>query len=284
MTVRELRLQQPEASVIVLDSVWRRSKGHDTTGALQREARNAQRTALLSMLRVHRVPEGLAHALADDAIKLGHADAARGLAAALDLRMRAKPIDYVNANAILLKGINGSGKTSVAAKIAAQAFLTGRKVKVLTTDPEVPVLKQLAQQLAVRVIEAKNARAIAAAVERAYATSSLVVVDSTGFNSRNAKARAAFQALSQIARVETIGVVSALYDAAEIEEIIGTLDAHRLIVTGLDLARRAGALTAAATQGLPIAHVARSAIPGDGLEPLTPLSLAKALLNVSPAD
>jgi flagellar biosynthesis protein FlhF len=284
MTVRELRVQQPEASIIVLDSVWRRSKEQDTVGALQREARNAQRTALLSMLRIHRVPETLAHALAEDAVKLGHADASRGLAAALDLRMRAKPIDYVNANAILLKGINGAGKTSVAAKIAAQAFLTGRNVKILTADPELPVLKQLARQLDVRVIEAKSTRAVAAAVDRAYATSSLVVVDSSGFNPRNAKARSAFQALSQIGRVETIGVISALYDAAEVEEIIGALDAQRLIVTGLDLARRAGALTIAATQGPPIAHVARSAIPGDGLEPLTPLSLAKALLDVSSSD
>jgi flagellar biosynthesis protein FlhF len=234
------------------------------------------------MLRAHRVPDALAHALADDAVKLGHADAARGLAAALDLRMRAKPIDYVNANAILLKGINGAGKTSVAAKIAAQAYLTGRKVRVLAADPEVPCLKQLAAQLAIKVVEAKNVRAVAAAVDRAYATSSLVVIDSCGFNPRNAKARAAFQALSQIGRVDTIGVVSALYDAAEIDEIIEALDAERLIVTGLDLVRRAGALTIAATQGSPVAHVARSAIPGDGLEPLTPLKLAQTLLNVAP--
>jgi len=282
MTVREVRLQQPDAAVIVLDAAWRRSAQQDSIGALQREARTAQRTALLSMLRAHRVPDALAHALADDAVKLGHADASRGLAAALDLRMRARPIDYVNANALLLKGINGSGKTSVAAKIAAQAFLTGRKVKVLTADPESPRLKQLATQLAIKVVEAKSVRAVASAVDRAYATSSLVVIDSSGFNPRNAKARAAFQALSQVGRVETIGVVSALYDAAEIDEIIDALGAERLIVTGLDLARRAGALTIAATQGPPIAHVARSAVPGDGLEPLTPLSLAQTLLNVSP--
>ena len=195
MTVRELRIQKPEASVIVLDSVWRRSNEQNTVGALQREARNAQRTALLSMLRIHRVPETLAHALADDAVKLGHADASRGLAAAIDLRMRAKPIDFVNANAILLKGINGAGKTSVAAKIAAQAFLTGRKVKVLTATPDIAVLKHLSEQLAVKIVEAGSTRAIESAVEHAHETSSLVIIDTSGFNPRNAKARAAFQAL-----------------------------------------------------------------------------------------
>jgi flagellar biosynthesis protein FlhF len=283
MTIRESHIQSSQGAVIVLDAAWRRASEQDRAGAQQREARTAQRTALLSALNAHRVPDALAHALADDAVKLGHSDPARGLAAALDLRMRAKPIDYVTANAILLKGINGAGKTSVAAKIAAQAFLTGRKVRILTAEPSAPRLSQLVSQLGVKVVAAKTVGAVASAVDRAYASGGLVVIDTSGFNPRNAKARAAFQALAQVGQVETIGVVSALYDAAEIGEIVAALNAQRLIVTGLDLSRRAGALTLAATQGPPLAHVARSAVPGDGLEPLTPLALAHTLLGVRPA-
>jgi flagellar biosynthesis protein FlhF len=283
MTIRESHIQSSQGAVIVLDAAWRRASEQDRAGTQQREARTAQRTALLSALNAHRVPDALAHALADDAVKLGHTDPARGLAAALDLRMRAKPIDYVTANAILLKGINGAGKTSVAAKIAAQAFLTGRKVRILTAEPSAPRLSQLVSQLGVKVVAAKTVGAVASAVDRAYASGGLVVIDTSGFNPRNAKARAAFQALAQVGQVETIGVVSALYDAAEIGEIVAALNAQRLIVTGLDLSRRAGALTLAATQGPPLAHVARSAVPGDGLEPLTPLALAHTLLGVRPA-
>jgi flagellar biosynthesis protein FlhF len=283
MTIRESHIQSSQGAVIVLDAAWRRASEQDRAGAQQREARTAQRTALLSALNAHRVPDALAHALADDAVKLGHTDPSRGLAAALDLRMRAKPIDYATANAILLKGINGAGKTSVAAKIAAQAFLTGRKVRILTAEPSAPRLSQLVSQLAVKVVAAKTVGAVASAVDRAYASGGLVVIDTSGFNPRNAKARAAFQALAQVGQVETIGVVSALYDAAEIGEIVAALNAQRLIVTGLDLSRRAGALTIAATQGPPLAHVARSAVPGDGLEPLTPLALAHTLLGIRPA-
>jgi signal recognition particle GTPase len=283
MKIRETRAQDSDAAIIVLDAAWRRSTEQDSASALQREARTIQRTTLLTALDAHRVPDALAHALADDAVKLGFSDAARGLAAALDLRMKSRPIDYVNCNAILLKGVNGSGKTSVAAKIAVQAFLTGRKVKILTADATAPKLVQLAKQISIRIVPAKSVRAVATAVERAHTTGNVVIVDTSGFNPRNAKARAAYQALEQIGRVETIGVVSALNDAAEIGEIVAALGAPRLIITGLDLTRRAGAVTIAAAQGPAIAHVARSAAPGDGLEPLTPLSLAQRLLGVHPS-
>jgi flagellar biosynthesis GTPase FlhF len=283
MTIRETRVEGPGPAVIVLDPTWRRANQHDSASAIQREARTVQRTTLLAALDSHRVPGTLAHALADDAVKLGFTDALRGLAAALDLRMHARPIDFVNARAILLKGVNGSGKTSVAAKIAAQAYLTGRKVKVLTADAGASRLTQLAAQLPIKVVAAKSVRAAASAVERAHANGSLVVIDTSGFNPRNVKARAAFQALAQVGRVETVGVVSALYDASEMAEIVPAFSAQRLVVTGLDLIRRAGALTVAVTQGVPLAHVARSSAAGDGLEPLTPLSLAQRLLGVHPS-
>ncbi len=269
------------SSVVALDAT-RRSAIADPANAAQRELRTAQRVSLLSSLLAHRVPEALAHSLADDAAKLGQGEDIRALASALELRMRAKPIDYVHAKAILLKGVNGAGKTNVAAKIAAQAFLTGRNVRVLTADPNAPRLVDLASRTKVKIVATHTTQAIARAVKDAFARKGLVVVDSSGFNPRRAKSRVAFEALSQISGMETIGVVSALYDAAEIGELVFALGAQRTIVTGLDLSRRAGALTAAATSGPPIAHVARSPFAGDGLEPLTPLSLAQTLLGIRP--
>jgi signal recognition particle GTPase len=257
----------------------RRRAGAETNTLSIREARTSRRVALLAALVAQRLPEALAHALADDASRLGHEDPCRSLSSALELRMRARPINYVSANAILLKGVNGSGKTSVAAKIAAQAFLTGRRVKVLTTDAHAPRLVEVATRLKLQVTETHTPQLMARAVAEAIRRNSLVVIDTSGFNPHRAKERAAFDALGQIGGVETIGVVSALYDALEMAEELTALGAQRTIVTGLDLARRAGALAVAAISGPPIAHVARSSFPGDGLEPLTPLSLARTLLN-----
>lgn len=268
----------PSARIAVIDT-GRRGANEDPRALALREARTSRRVLLLAALIAQRLPDSLAHALADEASKLGHEDPCRALASALELRMRARPINYVNANAILLKGVNGSGKTSVAAKIAAQASLTGRKVKVLTADANAQRLVDLASRLKVQVVELRTPQLIARAVSEAIRRNSLVVIDTSGFNPHRAKERAAFEALGQIGGVDTIGVVSALYDAAELAEEIQALNAQRTIVTGLDLARRAGALAVAATLGPPIAHVARSSFAGDGLEPLTPLALARTLLN-----
>ena len=269
----------PTGPVVVIEPA-RRGMSADPRARALSEARTGRRIWFLAALIAQRMPEPLAHALADDASRLGHEDAVRALASALELRMRARPINYVNANAILLKGVNGSGKTAVAAKIAAQAFLTGRRVKILTTDVNAPRLVELASRLKVQITEARTPQLMARAVSEAIRRNSLVVIDTSGFNPHRAKERAAFDALGQIDGVETIGVVSALYDAAEIAEEIQALGAQRTIVTGLDLARRAGALAIAATSGPPVAHVARSAFPGDGLEPLTPPTLARMLLNL----
>ncbi len=59
------------------------------------------------------------------------------------------------------------------------------------------------------------------------------------------------------------------------------LGARRLIVTGLDIARRAGALLAAASQDLNLAYVTRSPFVAGGLETLTPLSLARLIVETS---
>ncbi|MGZ5929684.1 MAG: hypothetical protein ACXWLX_10745 [Rhizomicrobium sp.] len=107
----------------------------------------------------------------------------------------------------------------------------------------------------------------------------LVVIDSRGFNPRNLRARAAFGCVSARQDMETIGVVSALADAEEISETIATFRLKRIIVTGLDMAGRFGALAAAVTQGASLAHVSRSADADAPLELLSPRELAELLLT-----
>lgn len=106
-----------------------------------------------------------------------------------------------------------------------------------------------------------------------------VRVESRSFHPRNLRARSAFASLADRPDMEIIGVVSALSDAEEIGEIIAAFELRRLIVTGLDMAGRLGALTAAVTQGASLAHVTRSPDDDAPLETLSAAELAFMLLH-----
>ncbi|MGD0865891.1 MAG: hypothetical protein ABSA49_10075 [Rhizomicrobium sp.] len=251
------------------------------------------RAELLTLLRAHRVPDGLAHVLAEAAEKSGLADMTLALACALDKRMRTNPLDIENAKALLLAGPPGAGKTAVAAKIGAHARLSGREVELIAGDVAgagaIARLETFAKHVGARLVIAETADALATAIGGSASKNILSVIDTAGFDPRNAKARTAYAALARIEGVEAVGVVTATNDAEEIAEVsaaLVTLGVKRTIVTGLDLARRAGAVLAAATQGADLAHVTRSPFVAGGLETLTPLSLARLLIetNTGSAD
>jgi flagellar biosynthesis protein FlhF len=107
----------------------------------------------------------------------------------------------------------------------------------------------------------------------------VVIIDSEGFNPRNRRARAAFGCVGARPDMQTIGVISALADAEDVSETIAAFRLERLIVTGLDMAGRFGALAAAVTQGASLAHVTRSSDAGAPLESLGPRELANLLLG-----
>jgi len=99
-------------------------------------------------------------------------------------------------------------------------------------------------------------------------------MEADGFHPLNPKARGAFAALSDMEDALAVGVVSAAGDAEDAAEMVKALRFRRLIITGLDRARRLGALTAAATSGARLAHVLKNG----ALENLYPDDLAAALL------
>ena len=244
------------------------------------------RTALLAALSRHRTPDTLAHALAEAAAKSQLTDMTLALAAALDQRMKLKPIDTAIAGALLLVGPNGAGKTTIAAKLAAHARLNNRRVTLIAADSAgagaVARLETFAKHLDAAMAIAETAPLLSKLVSDCVAKKTFAIIDTAGFDPRDAKARNAFAALGQIAHVETVGVVSALCDGEEVGEICAALDvlgATRLIVSGLDLAHRAGALLAAATGSVALAHVTRSPFVASGLDTATSLSLARLLLD-----
>jgi flagellar biosynthesis protein FlhF len=249
--------------------------------------RRFDRAELLAAFARNRLPESLAHTLAEAAAKTGLGDMTLALAAAIDQKMVSSPVDFDNAKALLLVGPNGAGKTAVAAKLAAHARLAGREVLLVAHDVSgagaVARLKDFADHIEARIVTAESAVALAGAIDEAVKSDTLVIIDTAGFDPRHAKSATAFAALADIEPVEILGVISALNDSEEAGEIAAALEklgTSRLIITGADLSRRTGALAAAAmTPGLAVGFVTRSPFVAGELEVLTPLALARLLVE-----
>lgn len=248
------------------------------------------RGQLLSILRANRVPEMLVPVLTEEAEKRALPDLVFSLAAAIDRRMRTCPIDVGEPTAFLLAGPNGAGKTTVAAKLAAHACLAGGPVRLVATDlvgaGALARLEGFGAHLDLKVIAAPNKQALATAVAHAEGDNVLLIADTAGFDPRSASTWQEFLAFTSVPGMEVLGVVSATMDAEEaweVAEALSRLGATRLVVTGLDLVRRRGALAALALSGLAIAQVTRSPFLADGLEPITPLALARSLIDAGSA-
>jgi flagellar biosynthesis protein FlhF len=271
------------------DSLIKRLRG--TPQANKTAAKPFHRPELLALLGKHRLPDALAHDLAKTAEQSLLKDMTLALACALDRRMKSAPLDIAKTGVLLLVGPNGVGKTALAAKIAAHARLAHRHVLLISTDSEgagaLARLEAFADHLRLKVEIADSAQALAEIVAQCRRDGALAIVDTAGFDPRNAKARTAFQALAMIDGIEALGVVSATADAEETQDVIAALNllgAQRIAVTGLDLPRRFGTLTAAACSGQGIAHITRSPFVAAGLETLTPLALARMLIESAARD
>lgn len=253
----------------------------------KRGRRRFDRGELLSIFAHHRLPDGLAHALAEKSAGTGINDMTLALAAAIDARMKAAPIDFTAAQALLLLGLGGVGKTATVAKLAAHAQLAGRAVTLIGADTEgagaVARLGAFAEHLKVEILSAATPAQLDRRIHEALGRGHLTIVDTAGFDPRQIKAAEAMRTLAQIADVEAIGVVSAMTDGEEICEIaaaLGRIGVSRLVVTQLDLARRFGALAGVAMcEGLRLAQTTRSPFVAAGLDALTPLILARLLVE-----
>lgn len=249
--------------------------------------RRFDRGELLTIFAHHRLPDTLAHQLAETCAGTGINDMTLALAAAIDARMLPAPVDFSAAKAFLLLGLGGAGKTATAAKLAAHAQLAGRRVCLIAGDTEgagaVARLKAFAEHLSADIETAATPTRIAEKVRSAVARGTLAVVDTAGFDPRQAASVAALMPLAKSPFVDTIGVVSALSDSEEMLDVAAALravGANRLIVTQLDLVRRFGAVAAAAlADGVGFAHATRSPFVAGGLETLSPLNLARLLVE-----
>ena len=226
--------------------------------------------------------------LVEEAERSGLADMTLALATALDKTMRIDPFDANDRGALLLMGPPGAEKTAVAARLAAQHCLAGTAVLLAGTDLEtagqVARLESFAACLNVEMMRLSDPAMLADALLRAVQSQTFLIADLTGCDPREGLPQALVGFLSA-GRMDLAGVVSATGDSEETGEIASALvklGVTRLIVTGLDLSRRKGGLIAAALSGAAIAHVTSSPYLADGLQTLTPMSLARMLTARAP--
>src|ERR1051326_5662199 len=248
------------------------------------------REMLTEILSAHRTPEAIARRLVAEAEQSGLADMTLSLASALDKSMRVDPFDVGKRGALLLIGPPAAGKTAVAAKLAAQNSLAGCPVVLAQTDVDTAGhwarLESFGNVIKARVVRAGAPNMLADAIQQASVSNSLLIADTVGWDPREPMPREILPFLS-MGTMEPVGVISAATDAEEAAEIAAALvklGAGRLIVTGLDLARRRGSLLAIALAGGTIAQVTGSPYLADGLETLTPMALARMVTGRAPAE
>ncbi|PWC31157.1 GTPase [Azospirillum sp. TSO35-2] len=238
-------------------------------------------------LQRHGVPAALAEQLIDAASGLDTEDPRLALGSALDQMFTFKPLpDGRSAvKPLALVGPPGSGKTLVAAKLAARAVFKKRSVGVITTDTVraggVDQLAAFTRLMKLKLATVEDPDALAGAFE-VHRRTDLVLVDTAGRNPFNADDMDDLRALLSAGEVEPVLVLPAGLDALEAADMALAFKAvgvRRMLVTRLDMARRLGSLLAIANRArLAFCDASVSSKVAEGLTALNPLALARMMI------
>lgn len=246
---------------------------------------------LTQVLEQHRVPNLLIDRLVNAAAEGSDSTPCDVLAGALDTVFDFTDLPRkAGGPPIMFIGPPGVGKTVSCAKLAAQVTLSDDKdvptpVNLIAADPvrvgAVAQLQAYADKLDATLYETPDAAALSSLLTKLRRTE-MAIIDTPGSNPYEMNDLAHLVELSEAGQTETVLVLSAGRDAeeaAELAEAFRPVGATRLVMTGLDVARRLGSLLAAADAGgLSIANVSLAPEIGHGLTPLDSMGLAKLLL------
>ncbi|MBP2298908.1 GTPase [Azospirillum picis] len=238
-------------------------------------------------LQRHGVPAALAEQLIDAASGLDTEDPRLALGSALDSVFTFKPLPdgRTAVKPMALVGPPGSGKTLVAAKLAARAVFKKRSVGVITTDTVraggVDQLAAFTRLMKLKLATVEDPDALAGAFE-VHRKTDLVLVDTAGRNPFDAEDMADLRSLLAAGEVEPVLVLPAGLDAMEAADMALAFKAvgvRRMLVTRLDMARRLGSLLAIAARArLAFCDASVSAKVAEGLTTLNPLLLARMMI------
>lgn len=233
------------------------------------------------------------HGIADDLIaklvgKAAEHEAEGGviaLAHALEAHIGFAPLDVTPSRPLMLVGLPGAGKSSVAARLAVRAVLSGKQVQLIAAGPARAgaraQLETYGGLIRTPVLVADDVAALAALC-RADGPQPLRLVDTAGINPFDAGERKSLQALAAAANAEPVLVTpSNCVDLEDHTALFARLGVTRMILSRLDCARRHGAcLNAAHRLNLKLSHAASSPFIGDAMTPLNPFTLARLLLEM----
>jgi len=255
---------------------------------LQHES-EVESVSLSYYLAHHGVEKNMMRRILETAASFDEAKNIDALAKALDVLFNFRPLnnDYQK-RPIMLVGPPGVGKTVTTAKIASQAVLSGRAVRLINTDTVrtggTAQLEGYAEVLRTNVYEAPEPELLAPAIETHKRDGELVIIDTMGYNPFDTREMAELHSFITAYDVEPLLVISAGCDPMEAQEIAETyanLGVRRFIATRLDVARRfASLLTTAGSMDLALAGVGITPFLAKGIEQVDAMSLALLLTSV----
>ncbi|ALG73412.1 GTPase [Azospirillum thiophilum] len=238
-------------------------------------------------LQRHGVPAALAEQLIDAASGLDTEDPRLALGSALDSIFAFKPLPDGRSQVrpLVLVGPPGSGKTLIAAKLAARAVFRKCSVGVITTDTVraggIDQLAAFTRLMKLKLATVEDPDALAGAYE-VHRRTDLVLVDTAGRNPYDNRDMQDLRGLLSVGEVEPVLVLPAGLDALEAADMALAFKAvgvRRMLVTRLDMARRLGSLLAVAARArLSFCDASVSSKVAEGLTALNPLALARMMI------
>ena len=248
---------------------------------------------LKRLLTFHGFNRRVGRSLLDTYHALAHGALEETLTRVIELRYAMTPMPKTPRRPLMLVGTPGAGKTTIAAKLAAQSVLHGKTPELITTDTvrsgALSQIKSLADAMKISVSSADTPAELRAKIQSVFHNADElppIIIDTPATSPYAPSEMNDLHKFILASEAEPVLVLPAGGDGAELADhakAFSKLGATRVIVSKLDATRRIGGLLSAIdTARTPIANLSSSPYLGRAFDIAKPELLAKKLLAVPP--